>query len=198
MATNEYINQHLILWIAIVIWIAGVVAIRGFFRCKTISTNTYNRWNLILQVVTIMIGGVIFWQIAQNVEEIQDQKYATANGWMLDLGKTYLDNSNFRPYFYEGQDIPTNKEDYYKVMAMSEYTLDTFDSFISVRFHGKDEPVERGWKNWMEFCFSNSPALRFYITNNADWYNTNCELWDKVWTNWNYHYTNAPAKNNLP
>jgi len=99
----------------------------------------------------------------QGWTEIQDSKYVSANSWTIDLDKAFLDKPELRPYFYENAAFTTNDTNYEEVMAMSEYMLDTLDSFVNHRFVTEKKPVQQSWKNWMFFCFSNSPALRYYV-----------------------------------
>ncbi len=162
-------------------------------RCwKTMKP--FEQWTLILQIITIIVGAGVFWQIREGSDEIENTKYATANSWMLDLDKAFLDKSELRPYFYEGKAIPPSTDrEYRPVMAMSEYMLDTFDSFISHRFPRRKR-VQPSWKNWMIFCLNNSPALRSYMETNIDWYNSDGAFYDKIYKDWHTNYTNRLAQ----
>lgn len=152
----------------------------------------FERWTLIVQILTFVVGLAVILQLHQGHVEIQHEVYVNANDWMLDLDKAFLEKPELRPYFYDNITIETNDKSYFEALAMAEYELDAFDSFLNHRFVEQHKPVQESWKNSMIFCFNHSPILRSYIRDHIDWYNKNGALYDSVYKDW--YATNQPAQ----
>jgi hypothetical protein len=107
-------------------------------------------------------------EVANKATEIS--QYATANGWMLDLDKVFLDHPRLRRFFRNGETIDGKHDDYQEAVALAELVLDTTDFFLKHRFQ-LESKIQQSWVSWVKDSFDNGPILRETFKSQQAWYN---------------------------
>jgi hypothetical protein len=141
-------------------------------------------WAQIVGAGATIVGVAALWAAFVTIRE---SRYATANGWMLELDKTLLEKHRLRREFFD----ESNKynEFNHEMAAFTEYVADSLDFFLRHRFGvGKRStkfwarvrrPLRRGrrvgidglqpsWENWVCGYFMRSSVLRGYLRANRD------------------------------
>ena len=99
--------------------------------------------------------------------------------------KLFIEHPEFRPYFYDGKDLDSVKNDtfYLKAVGISELLLDYFDTMNDMNYLSFNDTLNQGWRNWVEGSFETSPILVKTLTENKNWYpqlNLYYENWKKT------------------
>lgn len=144
--------------------------------------------------VTFAGFALTIYMIYDAAEAFKSSNYSNASPMILDLDKEFVEHPELRPYFYQdgtNQVVRANPGDtnYVQVMAMSEYMLDTFDSFLAQRVRYGHQKIDTDWTDWMKDTFSHSPTLAHYMKEHKNWYKSG-ELY-KVYQEW-VHKDDSP------
>jgi hypothetical protein len=133
-------------------------------------------------VVGVVAVAVAIWTICES-------RYATANGWMLELDKIFVDRPKMREEFFDSNNSYDDKK--HELAAFTEYVADSTDFFLRHRFRvGTWKPnvmvrmlkklrldkrlgisgMQRSWESWVFKLFENSRVLREFLCQNKDCY----------------------------
>jgi hypothetical protein len=92
---------------------------------------------------------------------------------MLDIDKFFIENSDLRPYLFDGKPMPDDvvegSPEYHRVMAMIEMMLD----FMECAYTQLDlMPVYQriGWIDYFTETSKNSPLIRQFVEHECEWY----------------------------
>lgn len=137
------------------------------------------------ELVTLLLsisGLISLFFIAQQVQtateqartaKIQTQALTTQSvmNQLLNLDKIFIDNDKLRPYFYDGKEIGKDDGEYNKALAIAEFQIDFFDSFLTQSEHLTLNAEERrNWHKYIEDSFSRSPIMCQRLKDAPGWY----------------------------
>ena len=140
-------------------------------------------WNWIntnaagLQAVASCLGvpAVVF-SLALLIRQVDQQTvttratiYQNITSMMLEIDRYFVDNPNFKPYFYENAAITDKDPEYARVLTIAEMFIDFMDFVLT---HKPDMP-KYPWDEWAAYfkqVYDHSPALRKFYADHLDWY----------------------------
>lgn len=97
---------------------------------------------------------------------------------LYDLDKLFIKHPELRPYFYNGQEMSkaASDDERQRILAIAEFQLDFFDSFLTQREYLTLKPEElKNWRTYIEDSFSHSPAMCYRLKGVEDRYNSELE-----------------------
>jgi hypothetical protein len=141
--------------------------------------KSFERWSLIVSILGFI---AVIYTIHDAATAFKSDTYSKATPWILDLDKTFVEQSQLRPYFYDNI-TNINSSDTNQAFALAEYILDTYDSFLSQRTRYGHQILNPDWSKWMEDTFTSSPLLVDYLKEHKDWYRSG-ELYRNVYLKW--------------
>jgi hypothetical protein len=142
------------------------------------------------EVVTLLLsisGLVSLFFIAQQVRtaseqartaKIQTQALTTQSvmNQLLQLDNLFINNPELRPYFYYGKEISEGDKNYDKALAVAEFQLDFFDSYLTQSEYLTLRAEERqNWEKYIVDSFSNSPIMCMRLKDAPGWYSAKLE-----------------------
>jgi hypothetical protein len=138
----------------------------------------YERWSLgvsMVGVIAVVLSlGSIFVQTQQLNKTLESNAAQTLTGQLLDLDKVFIENADLRKYFFEGEDIQKDDEENDEVVAIADYYLDFFYSFLAqTRYLPElqtNSPSWRAWATYIRDTFASSPIMCKRLNEVQGWY----------------------------
>jgi len=137
-------------------------------------------------VVNVLGFGIAIYTLHGAAVAFENQVYTNSAPWFLDLDKAFIDKPELRHYFYRDntKSEPANDRLYRpRALAMAEYILDVFDSYLAQRTEYGHQSIPADWTNWMSHTFTSSPLLVRYLEDHKEWYQSGV-LYQKVYLKW--------------
>ncbi len=99
----------------------------------------------------------------------------TMMNYSMEISRLFLEHPDLRPYFFSGQVIDVNHQDYLRAEAVAEVILDIFWTMRSqanrrVADDFVDSSAAEQWAIYMGDCFASSPILTDFLNRRKDWY----------------------------
>jgi hypothetical protein len=113
---------------------------------------------------------LMIWRQAQYAHHAaMSQVYQnTANDFAI-FQRYFMDNPEYRPYFYEGRDIDASHPEYLRVSAIAEFLLHAVHNLTIHRRYMQEYPWHV-WERSLRYIYDKSPILRKFLHEHPDWY----------------------------
>jgi hypothetical protein len=114
------------------------------------------------------IVSVIFleWQLIDLRDTLESQAYSYIDNNQIELDKAFIDNSEYRDYFYRNLPAPKGNDeksikDAKKIAALADLNLDVIDAFHSQADHIRwtSHYTREAWEEYYRKSFSRSSVL---------------------------------------
>jgi hypothetical protein len=116
----------------------------------------------ILGVIITIIGFIfIYRQIKQTQKTIEQSNHTSIYAISAEFNKYLADNSELRPFLYEGKEFDKNHMLSNKILIVCEMLTDMFE-FIIIEHKSINSSIYGTWRSYIELIYSNSPAFRYY------------------------------------
>jgi hypothetical protein len=154
---------------------------RKMIRPKPLTP--YEVLTLLLSISSLISLGLIAQQVRTASEQVgatktQTQALTTQSvlGQLFQLDDLFIKNSELRPYFYDGKEMAKEDKNYSKTLAIAEFQLDFFDSFLTQsQYLTLDDEERKNWDKYIEDSFSTSPIMCERLKNAPGWYGAKLE-----------------------
>ncbi len=120
--------------------------------------------------VTVLIEQTKTFKIQANLLEhnLKASAFLPLNNYQADLNKIFIDNPDFRQYFYDGVEISKNEKNYNKAISIADFMLDFFDAvFVQKSLYNLSGSW---WIGFMTKSFITSPTLCKRLDENSSMY----------------------------
>lgn len=154
---------------------------RKIFRPKPLTV--YELATLLLSLIGL--GSLFF--IARQVHmageqaqaaKIQTQALTTQSvmSQLLQLDSLFIEHPEVRPYFYYGKEINKGDEHYDRALAVAEFQLDFFDSYLTQsQYLTLGDEERQNWEKYITDSFSTSPIMCARLKDAPGWYGAKLE-----------------------
>ena len=149
-------------------------------RCWSIGESSLADW---LTLFVAIVGFGLTYKTIRDAEKMyRSSTYGVAAPWILEWDKTMLEQTGTRALLYAPVPHSPLAE---PEEAVAEYTLDTFDSYLSMRGKYGDMDIDPSWTEWMTSVLEKSAVLRIYLRDekHRSFYRTG-EFYRKVYRPW--------------
>jgi hypothetical protein len=92
----------------------------------------------------------------------------TANDFST-IQRYFIDNPEYRPYFYDGKNIDAVDAEYARVSAMAEFFLHAVHNLTIHRQYMQEYPWHI-WERSLRDVYNKSPILQQFLLEHPDWY----------------------------
>jgi hypothetical protein len=117
----------------------------------------------ILSVIVTIIGFLlIIRQIRQTQKTIEQSNHTSIYAISAEFNKYLADNSELRPFLYEGKAFEMSQNLSDKILIVCEMLTDMFE-FIVIEHRSINPSIYGTWRAYIELIYSKSPAFRYYI-----------------------------------
>lgn len=125
-------------------------------------------------IAMVILTGVGFLflnlQLKDAGQTHQITTYENIYSRMHDIHKLFLENTDLRGYFYNGQTTThTDPESLKKLKILAEMMADFFQQ-IHLQLDMMPPNTAKGWENYMASILKESPILRKFFQEHEDWY----------------------------
>jgi hypothetical protein len=153
---------------------------------KLLQSKALTPYELVTLLLSIS-GLISLFFIAQQVRtaneqaltaKIQTQALTTQSvmDQLLRLDDLFISHPELRPYFYKRKEIIEGDGNYDKALAVAEFQLDFFDSYLTQAEYLSLKPEERqNWETYIADSFSNSPIMCVRLKGAPGWYSAKLE-----------------------
>ncbi len=120
--------------------------------------------------ITVLIEQTKTFKIQANLLEhnLKASAFLPLNNYQADLNKIFIENPDFRQYFYDGVEISKNDNKYNKVISIADFMLDFFDAvFVQKSLYNLSGSW---WIGFMTKSFITSPTLCKRLDENSSMY----------------------------
>ena len=94
----------------------------------------------------------------------------TADGFAT-VQRYFMDNPEYRPYFYNGKSIDAVDPEYVRVSAIAEFFLHAVHNLTIHRRYMQEYPWYV-WERSLRDIYNKSPILQQFLQEHPDWYTT--------------------------
>jgi hypothetical protein len=119
--------------------------------------------------VTILGFGLTVRALYDSKASARSSTYGVTAPWIVDWDKTMLDHPDYREILFEPKaKRPLSDEE----EMIVEYTVDTFDTYITQRTRYDREVIDDDWYAWMRAVVARSAVIREYFASaeHQKWY----------------------------
>lgn len=128
-----------------------------------------------------LTGLVSLFLISQQVNTAKRQAKALTTqsvmSQLLEVDKLFIKDPELRPYFYSRKVISEDDPNYNKVLAIAEFQLDFFDSYLTQSEYltlSTDEE-KQNWEKYIVDSFANSLPMCQRLKDAPGWYSAKLE-----------------------
>jgi hypothetical protein len=104
---------------------------------------------------------------------LMSSSYQSTATQILKIDELFVNNPSIRTYFYNRKDISIHDDEYQHIIAICEYLLDIFDSYLIQLRHFPGVWPSGWWEEYMIDLFKESIVLCDYIKLRKKWYTNN-------------------------
>lgn len=130
-----------------------------------------------LTILPITVSIFLVWiQISRLQTSVENQTYQSVYETEFGIHKYFLDNPQYRPYFYQNisylqtNDAEKDRIEKIKLDTLAEWVCDFFDDVYQQRDTMTRDTFSK-WRKFMKDIYQTSPVLREFIAKHgADWY----------------------------
>jgi hypothetical protein len=119
----------------------------------------------ILTLTLLMIGR----QAQYAHHTAMSQVYQNTANDFSTLQRYFMDNPEYRPYFYDGKSIDAIDPEYVRVSAIAEFFLHAVHNLTIHRRYRQEYPWYV-WEKSLRDIFNKSPILQQFLNEHPDWY----------------------------
>ncbi len=135
------------------------------------------QWLQVAQSVVAIIGLPILiltllmiWRQAQYAHHTaMSQVYQNTASDFGVLQRYFMDNPEYRPYFYDGKSIDPLDPEYLRVSAIAEFLLHAVHNLTIHRRYMEEYPWYI-WERSLRDIYNKSPILQRFLHEHPDWY----------------------------
>ena len=128
-------------------------------------------------IIPITISLIFVWTQIRNIRiSVENQTYQSVYETEFGIHKYFLDNPQYRPYFYENVpyaptgNVDKDKTEKIKLDTLAEWICDFFDDVYQQRDTMSKYTFSK-WRKFMKDMYQTSPILQEFIAKHgADWY----------------------------
>ena len=121
----------------------------------------------ILTLTLLMIGCQAQYAHHATMSQIYQN---TADGFAT-VQRYFMDNPEYRPYFYNGKSIDAVDPEYVRVSAIAEFFLHAVHNLTIHRRYMQEYPWYV-WERSLRDIYNKSPILQQFLQEHPDWYTT--------------------------
>ena len=135
------------------------------------------RWLEVAQSVVAIIGLpiltltlVMIWRQALYAHHTaMSQVYQNTANDFSTVQRYFIDNPEYRPYFYDGKSIDAVDPEYVRVSAIAEFFLHAVHNLTIHRRYMREYPWNV-WERSLRDIYNKSPILQQFLNEHPDWY----------------------------
>jgi hypothetical protein len=135
------------------------------------------QWLQVTQSVVAIIGLPILtltllmiWRQAQYAHHTaMSQVYQNTANDFATLQRYFMDNPQYRSYFYNGKTIDAFDAEYARVSAIAEFLLHPVHNMTIHRRYMQEYPWHV-WERFLRDIYNKSPILHNFLHEHPDWY----------------------------
>ena len=123
------------------------------------KTDWFKKCIDVTTLAVIVIGLYFAFDQAEKLAiAIDSSTWNNVNAQSMSIDKVFIDNPDFRKYFYDGKSISDTDPQYDRAKAISEYVLDFMDDYYTLRRYlsSKTSPPAQ-WEAFFNLILKNSP-----------------------------------------
>lgn len=124
----------------------------------------------------ISIAGIVF--IILQLKSVNKSLKSTARGSIYDMAsrikEVFLSKPHLRKYFFDGEVINKDDENYSEVLAVADYYCLYLEQ-ITTQKRNIDKSERESWMKYAHDVYVNSPVLKDFLKDKREWYS------EKLW-----------------
>lgn len=130
-------------------------------------------WGTVAAALFTLLGfAFVGWQIYQQRVTLENQTRWEVYQLSFSVYKMLVDAPELRKYFYDEIAVPDESTARGRVMAAAELFLDYFENiWLSKKEKTLDGDTWIVWRDYMQYLYSKSPALKEFMTAHGARYN---------------------------
>lgn len=126
----------------------------------------------VFTILSVILSGIVFLWVTRQYRLAQrtfhERSYGDLYTQQQAITKLFLDEPEYRKYFYDGKDCADENQRLYCDILAEKITV-SFEFMWLILPH-LEKDVRDGWINFMRYIYGNSPAFRRHIGGKAFWY----------------------------
>lgn len=135
------------------------------------------QWLQVAQSIVAIVGLPILiltllmiWRQAQYTHHAaMSQVYQNTANDFANVQRYFMENPEYRPYFYDGKSLDTFDPEHVRVSAIAEFFLDAVHNLTIHRRYMQEYPWHV-WERSLRDIYSKSPILQQFLHDHPDWY----------------------------
>lgn len=135
------------------------------------------QWLQVAQSVVAIIGFPILiltllmiWRQAQYTHHAaMSQVYQNTANDFATVQRYFVENPEYRPYFYDGKSLDMSDPEYVRVSAIAEFFLHAAHNLTIHRRYMQEYPWHV-WERSLRDIYNKSPILQQFLHEHPDWY----------------------------
>ena len=136
--------------------------------------TSYERYAILLAVSQLVVSAlgfiVVAWTLRVLVRSIDAQSSAGVAARQLEFDKVVLTYPMLYKYFYQGQEINSDSDEYPQAMAATQLLANYFDGYFQQRGKYRQMWPDDKWESYIQDHIAKSPLLRRYVRDNEKWF----------------------------
>lgn len=108
-------------------------------------------------------------QTKRAATAISSAAYQGVNAQLQEVDMIFVDRPELRPYFYENEELPPDKRERDRVLAVAELLVDFMDNIVT-QCHAMPADHRELWFAYFRDQHDSSPAIRAYWQESSRWY----------------------------
>lgn len=134
-------------------------------------------WTDVVMAVGTVLGalftalglGFIIIQLRAARRQLTITTFENLYSRMQGIHEIFLEKPHLRPFFYSGESVKEEAEDYAEVCIIAEMLADFFQQ-VCLQLDLMPPKTAQGWRAYMSDVAGKSPALRAHLRKNSAWY----------------------------
>lgn len=112
---------------------------------------------------------VLWWQLTQLRRSVMSSSYHSVYATMVEIDRFFIEHSAWKPYFYDGKDLPGDPKEAAEIMTVAEMLADYLDNVYHQQACMPPKTFA-GFSHYMRTLFRCSPCFREYLQSHQEWY----------------------------
>ena len=154
----------------------AISCIRGLSMTIT-GLGELAQWLQVAQSVVAIIGLpiliptllMIWWQALYAHHAAMSQVYQNTADNFATVQRYFMENPQYRLYFYDGKCLDRSDIEYVRISAIAEFFLHAVHN-LTIHSRYMQEYPWHVWEKSLRDIYNNSPILQQFLSEHPDWY----------------------------